>query len=100
MEPTYDVQLAKTLRGIDFGRRMPPLWNEFDALSRVPLMVLRGENSDLLSEATLTAMHARRGGMETFVVPEQGHAPILSGAELIGKIAGFAAACEPERPTV
>jgi len=38
--------------------------------------------------------------METFVVPEQGHAPILSGAELIGRIAGFAAACEPERPTV
>jgi len=98
MEPTYDVQLAKTLRGIDFGRRMPPLWNEFDALSRVPLMVLRGENSDLLSEATLAAMRERRGGMETFVVPEQGHAPILSGAELIGRIAGFAAACEPERP--
>jgi len=100
LEPTYDVQLAKTLRGIDFGRRMPPLWNEFDALGRVPLLVLRGENSDLLSEATLTAMRERRGGMETFVVPEQGHAPILSGAELIGKIAGFAAACEPERPTV
>jgi len=98
MEPTYDVQLAKTLRGIDFGRRMPPLWNEFDALGRVPLMVLRGENSDLLSEATLAAMRERRGGMETFVVPEQGHAPILSGAELIGRIAGFAAACEPERP--
>ena len=100
MEPTYDVQLAKTLRGIDFGRRMPPLWNEFDALGRVPLLVLRGENSDLLSEATLTAMRERRGGMETFVVPEQGHAPILSGAELIGRIAGFAAACEPERSAV
>lgn len=97
MVPNYDVKLARTLRGIDFGRRMPPLWNEFDALGRVPLMVLRGENSDLLSEATVAAMHARRGTMESFVVPGQGHAPILSGAELIGRITGFAAFCEPER---
>ena len=38
--------------------------------------------------------------METFTVPDQGHAPILSGADLIGRIAGFVASCEPERPAV
>ncbi len=37
--PTYDVQLARTLEGIDIERPLPALWKEFDALRAVPLMV-------------------------------------------------------------
>lgn len=96
--PAYDVQLARTLDGIDFGRPLPPLWPAFDGLGRVPLMVLRGQNSDLLLEATVAAMRARRAAMEAFVVPDQGHAPILSGPDLIGRLGAFVASCEPARP--
>jgi pimeloyl-ACP methyl ester carboxylesterase len=95
--PSYDVQLAKSLEGIDFDRPLAPLWAEFDALGRVPLMLLRGENSDLLSEDTVAAMRARRPAMETITVPDQGHAPLLSAPDLIGRIGGFVAACEPAR---
>ena len=93
--PTYDVHLAKTLDGIDFNRPLPPLWNEFDSLGRIPLMVLRGENSDLLSEETVAAMRARRPTMETVSVPDQGHAPLLTAPDTIRRIAGFIASCEP-----
>jgi pimeloyl-ACP methyl ester carboxylesterase len=96
--PTYDTKLAKTLDGIDFNHPLPPLWSEFGGLGRVPLMVLRGENSDLLSEETVAAMRARRTAMETITVPDQGHAPLLTEPELIRRIAGFIAACEPTRP--
>ena len=58
-------------------------------------MVLRGQNSDLLSEATVAAMRTRRPAMETITVPDQGHAPILSGADLIGRLGAFVASCEP-----
>jgi pimeloyl-ACP methyl ester carboxylesterase len=92
--PTYDVQLAKTLAGIDFHRPIPPLWAEFGALGRLPLMALRGANSDLLSEETVTAMRTRHPSMEAVTVPDQGHAPILSETELIGRIARFVEACE------
>jgi len=92
--PTYDVLLAKTLSGIDFNRPIPPLWAEFDALGRLPLMVLRGANSDLLSEETVAAMRTRHPSIETVIVPDQGHAPILSGDDLIGRIAKFVATCE------
>lgn len=94
LEPTYDVQLAKTLAGIDFNRPIPPLWAEFEALGRVPVMVLRGANSDLLSEETLSAMRTRHPSLEAVVVPDQGHAPILSGDEIIGRISQFITACE------
>jgi pimeloyl-ACP methyl ester carboxylesterase len=99
LAPNYDVQLAKTLEGIDFHRPLPPLWSEFDGLGRVPLMVLRGANSDLLSEATVAAMIARRPAIEAVTVPDQGHAPILNGAELLNRIGSFVASCNPAGTT-
>jgi len=92
--PTYDVQLARTLENIDIERPLPALWKEFDALRAVPLMVIRGANSDVLSEETVAAMRARRTEMETVVVPDQGHAPLIAEPDVILRIAGFVAACE------
>ncbi len=94
---TYDARLAKAMEGIDFNRPLAPMWAQFDGLGRVPLMVLRGQNSDLLSEATIAAMRTRRPAMETITVPDQGHAPILDGTELIGRLGAFVASCEPAR---
>jgi pimeloyl-ACP methyl ester carboxylesterase len=97
MAPLYDVRIAKTLEGIEFDRPLPPLWREFDALGRVPLMVIRGGNSDLLSEATVAAMASRRKNMEAVVVPDQGHAPLLTAPDLVARIATFVAACDAAR---
>jgi pimeloyl-ACP methyl ester carboxylesterase len=94
MVPTYDVKLAKTMEGIDFERPLPPLWKEFDALRDVPVMVIHGENSDLLTAATVEAMRARRSSLETLNVPDQGHAPLLAEADVIGRIAAFVARCD------
>ena len=54
--PTYDVKLANALNGVDAERPVPALWKEFDALASVPVMVIRGANSDLLRSATVEAM--------------------------------------------
>jgi pimeloyl-ACP methyl ester carboxylesterase len=89
--PDYDVALAKTLEGVDFEHPLPPLWVQFDALGAVPMMVIRGENSDLLTAETVEAMAARRAAMETLVVPDQGHAPLLAEAETIARIIDFIA---------
>ncbi len=92
--PTYDVNLAKTLEGVDFEKPFPPLWAQFDALQNVPVMVIRGENSDLLSAATVEAMKSRRPTLESVDVPDQGHAPLLTEADVIARIADFAARCD------
>ena len=94
LEPTYDVRLAHTLASIDIERSLPPLWNEFDVLSRVPVMVIRGANSDILSAETVAAMAARHPRLEVIEVPDQGHVPLLDGDDLIRRIAAFVAKCD------
>jgi pimeloyl-ACP methyl ester carboxylesterase len=89
MVPTYDVKLATAMQGFDLERPIPPLWKEFDALARVPMMVIRGANSDVLSSATVDAMRARRTALETLEVPDQGHAPLLVEADTIARIVEF-----------
>ena len=95
--PDYDVRLGKTLARLNPERPLPPLWKEFDALARVPLMVIRGGHSDILSHATVAAMQARHPAMEAIEVPDQGHAPLLSDPALVARIAAFAELCDAQR---
>jgi pimeloyl-ACP methyl ester carboxylesterase len=95
--PDYDVRLGKTLARLNPERPLPPLWKQFDALARIPLMVIRGGHSDILSPATLAAMQTRHPAMEAVEVADQGHAPLLSDPALVGRIAAFAESCDARR---
>jgi len=91
--PDYDPKLARTLEGADLQHPLT-LWNHFDALARVPLMVIRGANSDMLAPNTLQAMLSRRSELEVIIVPDQGHAPLLDEPKLIRRIAAFVTSCD------
>jgi pimeloyl-ACP methyl ester carboxylesterase len=95
--PTYDPALDHALESVTVDKPFPTLWPQFDAMAQVPLMVVRGANSDILSAATVTAMQARRPDMDLFVVADQGHAPLLAEPETIGAIAAFVAKCDALR---
>jgi pimeloyl-ACP methyl ester carboxylesterase len=94
--PTYDERLASTLAGLDIEHPLPTMWNEFDALARVPILVIRGALSDILSAATVDAMRARHPGLETIEVPDQGHVPLLDSPDLIDSIIKFVERCDAE----
>jgi pimeloyl-ACP methyl ester carboxylesterase len=92
--PDYDPKLAHALRDVDIERPLPDLWQQFDSLADASMLIIRGANSDLLSPATFEAMRARRSQCETLVVPDQGHAPLLTDDETISRIGAFVRFCE------
>src|SRR5205807_9679448 len=94
----YDPKRASTLEAVGPARPLPTRWSEFDALGRVPVMVIRGGNSDILSVATVEGMRKRRRALEVLEVPEEGHAPGLAGALTIDRISGFIASCDATGP--
>jgi pimeloyl-ACP methyl ester carboxylesterase len=95
--PTYDPALTRSLEGVSDDKVYPTMWPQFDAMAKVPLMVVHGASSDILSTATVTAMQARRPDMEVLVVADQGHAPLLAEPGTIRPIAAFAAKCDALR---
>lgn len=90
--PGYDPKLSNSLSVLDGPP--PKLWKQFEALKRVPLMVLRGENSDLLSAVTVEEMRRRHPNITAHTVRWEGHAPFLRDAHTIAEISNFLAACD------
>src|SRR5262249_42952179 len=86
--PSHDPKLARALGGLSL-ERLRRLWDQFDALARIPLMVIRGENSDMLARSTLNEMLGRRDQLEVVVVPDQGHAPLLIEAKVFWQREGL-----------
>ena len=63
----------------------PPidLWPFFDAMAELPLALIRGGNSDLLSAETSDEMRRRRPDMHFTDVPGRGHVPFLDEPEAL-----------------
>jgi pimeloyl-ACP methyl ester carboxylesterase len=94
----YDPALSETLAGVEFDKPLPSLWNEFKALRAVPVLVIRGENSDLLSPETLAAMGREHPRLESITVRGQGHAPLLRQPALLQRISAFVTSVEDSGP--
>ena len=91
----YDPKLGKSFAVKDGP---PDLWPQFTALSHAPLLVVRGETSDLLSPATVHQMCARHPNCTAVTVPGQGHAPLLKDAPSMAIIAHFLGEVDAGRP--
>jgi pimeloyl-ACP methyl ester carboxylesterase len=85
----YDPRLRDAFEATMRGGPLPDLWPYFDALPPVPLALLRGANSDLLSARTAAEMVARRPELALTVVADRGHVPFLDEPESRAAIAAF-----------
>ncbi len=83
----YDPRLRDALLAqVETTGALPDLWPLFDALRPLPVGVLRGANSDILSPETLIRMQERHPGLIAVTVPDRGHVPFLDEAESLGLI--------------
>jgi pimeloyl-ACP methyl ester carboxylesterase len=87
--PDYDPMLVAPLSTMDLSKAPPDLWEQFNGLLAMPLLVIRGENSALLSTATVEEMLRRHGKAEAVAAPGQGHAPLLHLRGIFERMADF-----------
>ena len=72
----YDLKLRDAVAAV-FDQPAPDLWPVYDLLADLPCAVIRGANSNLLSEATVHEMARRHPGLIIATVPDRGHIPFL-----------------------
>jgi pimeloyl-ACP methyl ester carboxylesterase len=85
--PHYDPRIAD-----EYKRTLPAqdidLWYLYDAI-RCPTMVLRGAQSDLLSQSSAEAMRRRGPQARVVEIAGVGHAPTLLHPDQIGLVRDF-----------
>lgn len=91
----YDPNIARSLGKVKPGALTNFfLWRVFGATHKAPLLVVRGELSDILSAKTAELMVKRHPDARLAIVPRVGHAPILDEPQAISAISDFLARLE------
>ena len=89
-QPGADPLIAEPLK--DTSRAAPDLWPLWGAVAKVPMLAIRGAESDILSEPTLARMQREKPGLRTLTVANRGHAPLLDEPGCVEAIDEFLAA--------
>ncbi|NJC40847.1 pimeloyl-ACP methyl ester carboxylesterase [Brevundimonas alba] len=86
----YDPDIAVPIRAAGAKALVPNLWPMFGRLAKArPVLLVRGETSDLLSESIAAKMRKRAPKMDYVEVPGVGHAPMLDEPEAKAAIFPF-----------
>lgn len=88
--PDMDPKIAEALKS-PVASGTNDLWPMFAQIRGVPMLVVRGALSDLLSAATLARMAREQPGLDQLTVANRGHAPLLNEPECVATIERFVA---------
>jgi pimeloyl-ACP methyl ester carboxylesterase len=87
----YDPAIAQPMQENQDAAVPPDLWPLFEAMANTPLLLIRGEITDILAPECVSRMQAIKPDMDIATIPGRGHAPILDEPECIAAIDGFLA---------
>lgn len=86
----YDARLRDAVEATS-AQPAADMWPLFDALEGLPVAVVRGANSNLLSAETVARMQARRPDLVVAEVPDRGHVPFLDEPEALAALGALVA---------
>ena len=91
--PQLDVDpgIGEAVRAAPAGAA-PDLWPVYASLRPLPALAIRGELSDVLSQATFDRMAREKPDLRRVTVARRGHPPLLDEPECIAAIDAFLAA--------
>ena len=87
--PAYDPAILNGLDEIDPSVAPPDLWGLWPGMQTVPVLVVRGALSEIVSADNVEAMRARHPRLTSVTVPHRGHAPMLDEPEALAAVDGF-----------
>lgn len=88
LELSYDPKLRDAVEATSHAA-VPDLWPWFEALDGLPVAILRGANSDLLTQETYDEMLRRLPQAKGAVVPDRAHVPFLDEPEAVALLQGW-----------
>lgn len=87
--PNYDKAVLTGLNNMNMDVRLGEMWNEFSGLKNIASMVIRGQRSDMITDATIDRMLSIKPDLKIVSVEGQGHSPLLHTGELPAIISRF-----------
>lgn len=86
----YDPEITRSLGEAKAGLMTKfAMWRVFGALKSHPMLIVRGETSDILAKGTAKRMVRRHPDARLVTVPKRGHAPLLDEPAAIDAISDF-----------
>ncbi len=85
----YDPAISQSINEEESGAVPPDLWPVFESIVALPMLVIRGEESDILAKDCLEDMRARKPDLQVAEIPRRGHAPTLTEPTSLAAIDTF-----------
>ncbi|TDG15525.1 alpha/beta hydrolase [Seongchinamella unica] len=74
----YDPAISRPMNDDDSNAVPPDLWPLFEAITDIPMLVIRGESSDILAPDCVATMREKKPDLALADIPRRGHAPTLN----------------------
>ncbi len=81
----YDMKIAEPFR-VPGNEAGPDMWRALERLAGVPMLIVRGERSDILSAPVAERMQAALPQADLVTIADTGHAPTLDEPEAVAGI--------------
>jgi pimeloyl-ACP methyl ester carboxylesterase len=87
--PDSDPKIGDALRAAATAPQN--IWSIYALITQIPVLVIRGAHSDILSAETVARMAREKPNLRTLTVANRGHAPLLNELECVPAIDHFLA---------
>jgi pimeloyl-ACP methyl ester carboxylesterase len=89
----YDPNISLPIQA-NKATAAPDLWPVFEQIKGMPLMVVRGQLSDILAASTVEKMQAIQPSLRVCEANNVGHAPTLSEPDVLPDLLEFLSSCK------
>ncbi|MEO1081365.1 MAG: alpha/beta hydrolase [Pseudomonadota bacterium] len=87
----HDAAIAEAMQDAESNAVPPDLWPLFHRMAAIPMLVVRGELSDLLATDCVEKMQSISPTLRVAQIPDRGHAPMLDEPVAVEAVEAFLA---------